>query len=242
MERGLPEIIKKAEEASKVSYTNRINFLYLGDHEVAELRFLTDADGLIKAKIHTLQEMTPKGMKYTKKYCTMDDLGTCSECAKGIAAKSFIYLWAYIFKVYHAAQNPKLDQYADAKKWSPVKLNDGKTYYVEEVNGPMVFRISIGQKQVYQNTLAGFARDYGTLIDRNYRISRTGKSLDTIYGITPLKESPMVDAIKDLYLPDLGDVIIGKVKSMSPQEEAKPENAEEELFGAEQSIPTEELF
>lgn len=246
MQKGLTDIIKHAEENTKVAYANRINFLYLGDHEIAELRFLTDAEDLIKAKVHTLQEMTPKGLKYTKRYCTMDDLGSCSECSKGITVKSFIYLWAYVFKVYHTVQNPKLEQYQDAKKWTPEKLRDGKTYFIEEINGPMVFRISVGAKQVYQNTLAGFARDYGTLIDRNYRVSRTGKSLDTVYSINPLKESTMPDGAKDLVLPDLGEVVIGKIKSFDQSEQvddSKPVNPEEELFGANGALlSTEQLF
>jgi hypothetical protein len=218
MEKGLAEVVKKSEERAAAFGKDRINFLFLGDHEIAELRFITDAEGLIKAKIHTLEEMSPKGKKFIKKYCTMDDVGTCVNCSAGAALKSFIYLWAYVLNVYHAVQNPKIADDADATKWTPIKLKDGKTYYVEAVNGPLVFRISMGQKGAYQNMIVGFARDYGTLCDRNYRISRSGTKLDTVYQLTPLKESPAPEAIKELKLPDLGDVITGKVKSFNQED------------------------
>jgi hypothetical protein len=143
--------------------------------------------------------------------------------------------------VYHTQQNPRLVEHQDATQYVPKKLGDGKTYYVEEVNGPLVFRISVGAKQVYQNTLAGFARDYGTLCDRNYRITRTGKSLDTVYTINPLKETPIPDAIKQLVLPDLGDVITGKIKSFDQQDEAvKESDPTTELFGSEPTSPMDE--
>jgi hypothetical protein len=221
MEKGLAEVIKKSDERAAAFGKDRINFLFLGDREIAELRFITDAEGLIKAKIHTLEEMSPKGKKFRKKYCTMDDIGTCVNCSAGAPLKSFIYLWAYILNIYHTTQNPKAAE-ADSVKWTPIKLKDGKTYYVEAVNGPLVFRISMGHKGAYQNMIVGFARDYGTLCDRNYRISRTGKELDTVYQLTPLKESPAPEAIKELKLPDLGDVITGKVKSFN-QEDAPAE-------------------
>jgi hypothetical protein len=221
MQKGLHEIQEQAEKDALEFSKSRINFVTLGDKEVAELRFLTDSDGVIKAKIHTVTEMTPKGTRFRKKYCTMQDLGSCVYCSNGDSIKSFIYLWAWVYNIFHTQQNPKLEQYQDATKWTPVKLGDGKTYYRDTINGPMVFRISVGQKGVYQNTITGFARDYGSLIDRTYRFSRTGKELDTTYNITPLKESPMpaelIDAMKTL--PDLGDVITGKVKTFGQAEE-----------------------
>jgi hypothetical protein len=242
MEKGLKEIQEQAEKDAIEFSKNRINFVSLGDREVAELRFLTDSEDLIKAKIHTITEMTPKGKRFRKKYCTMQDLGSCTYCSQGDGLKSLIYLWSWVFMIYHTQQNPKLAQYQDAVKWTPVKLGDGKTYYKETINGPMVFRISVGQKGAYQNMIIGFARDYGTLTDRNYRFSRTGKELDTTYNITPLKESPMpeeaVEAMKAL--PDLGDVITGKVKRFGQDEETPTEETMPGDFGDIGQAPLEE--
>jgi hypothetical protein len=213
MQRGLKDIVEQAEKDAQNFSKNRINYVGLRDKELVELRFLTDSEGLIKAKIHTVQETTPKGPRYRKKYCTMQDIGSCVYCSKGDSIKSNIYLWAWVYTVYHAQQNSRLETNPNADKWQAVKLNDGKTYYKETVNGPMVFKISVGQKGVYQNTIVGFARDYGTLIDRNYRVSRTGSNLDTTYNLVPLKEGPMPDELAECMrtLPDLGDVITGKI-------------------------------
>jgi hypothetical protein len=243
MEKGLKEIQEQAEKQAAEFSKNRINYISLGDREVAELRFLTDADNLIKAKIHTLTEMSTKGPRYPKKYCTMQDIGTCTYCSQGAALKSFIYLWAWVYAIYHNKQNPKLDQYQDAIKWEPVKLGDQKTYYKETVNGPMIFKTSMGQKGAYQNMIIGFARDYGSLIDRNYRFSRTGKELDTVYQLTPGKESPMPDELTEARktLPDLGDVIIGKVKSFSEEEDVPMSEADKD-FEKLESASKEDIF
>jgi hypothetical protein len=239
MEKGLKAIQEQAEKQSQEFAKNRINYLAIGDKEVAELRFLTDADGVIKAKIHTITEMTPKGKQFRKKYCTMQDIGSCTYCSAGEDIKSFIYLWAWVVAVYHTQQNPKLEKYADATKWAPVKLGDGKTYYKDTINGPMVFRSSVGNKGMYQNMLTGFARDYSSLIDRNYKYSRTGKELDTTYSLTPMKEAAlseeMIACMKSL--PDLGDVISGKVTKFGQEDE--PMSAAGEAFASE-ATPEEE--
>lgn len=232
MQKGINEIEKKSAEVEAMASGNRIQFLSLKDKEIVYFRWLTTAEDLIKARIHTQEEMTPKGKRYPKIYCTLDDLGACEGCTKGIPFKTYIYLWAWVYNIYHANQNPRLNEHPEQEnlQWKPVKLpGDQRTYFKQEVNGPMIFKITPGAKNVYQNLIIKFSGTYGSLNDRDYQMSRAGGGLDTTYTIMPVKEGPLPAGAVGLDLPDLGEVIKGKKKTFGDEASVDgnaPANAE----------------
>lgn len=218
MQKGIQEIEQKQKEIESLYQGNRIGFISLKDREYVEFRWLTTSEELIKAKIHTVTEMTPKGVKYLKKYCTLDETGACEYCVKNITFKTFIYLWAWVYNIYHTQQNPRLNDHPEdvTLQWVAGKANDGKVYYKQEVDGPMVFKISQGAKSIYQKQILELSRD-NELNDRDYRMTRSGKDLDTTYTIKAKKEGPMPAGVETLVLPDLGDVVRGKIRSFGQE-------------------------
>jgi hypothetical protein len=210
---GLNQIKNKVNETQNFSNENRIRRLVIQDGETAILRFLTDGDGVVLAYLHELEEMSVKGKKYVRKYCTKDTLGTCEYCTGGDKPKGFMYLWAYVYSILHAKQNPALDVDENAKRWQPLKVGS-QTFYKEEVDAPLIFMTKVGRKNVYRNMITNYWSEYNnTLCDRDYKWSRVGAGLDTTYALTPkdpTKMSKEVAAIDVSSLIPLPDYITGK--------------------------------
>jgi hypothetical protein len=222
MLKGLEEILKKTEETAQMMDSgDRIRKLYIQDKEVALLRFISDADEVFRAPMHRVKMVAPSGKEYNKwVYCTQATTGACPHCSGGDKPKNMLYLWSWVYAIMHIGQNPRLEESSDAPRWQPVKQGT-QTFYKEEVNGPMVFSISVGRGGSYVNKLVNFSKEYGSLCDRDYKLSRTGKSLDTIYELLPKdpsKKSKEVAAVTLETLPSLQDYIMGKNISMHPED------------------------
>jgi len=222
--KGIRDIKKKADEIAAYRSKDRIKYINLRPNESATLRFLTDGDDLISAQFHNVQEMTPKGNFWTKKYCTND--GTCKYCAEGLANSENLFLWAYCYSISHTQQNPALETNAEAQKWVRTKQPDGSFVYLEAVNAPRVFRTTVGAKGAYKNNLIQLYNTHGTFLDRDYKLSRVGNGLDTTYSLNATKEGAMTDEIKKVRaeLPRLADVVSGKVTSFTAEAEEETES------------------
>jgi hypothetical protein len=221
--KGIGSISKKSEEAQSNSSKDKIKYVTLKDKESAMLRFLTDSDEIISAEFHTYKEMTPQGEYTRTKYCP--DTRECQKCAEGNPTKEMLFLWAYLYYILHPAQNPALDNDPTAAKWERVTIG-GKAAYKEIINDVRVFRTGVGKDNKYRGALVGFAQDYGTFLDRDYRYTRTGEKLNTTYDIIPQNPKPVDDKIKALIssLPDLSKVVTGEIYAFnqSAREEVAP--------------------
>jgi hypothetical protein len=238
MLKGMDVIKEKTQEAQASSGKNRVRWLQIKEGEVALLRFLTDKEDIIQAEMHSAKKITPKGEYYIKVYCKMQDNQPCEHCAGGLSKGPMYFLWAYVYEIFHKAQNPKLAQYPDADKWERVTVKD-VPYYKETVNGPMIFRTGPGKDQKYKNMLVNFSDEYGTLCDRDYKWLRTGGSKETtdysLISKDPKKITKEVVEVRDS-IPELGDVVSGKVNSLSSEENTSETEkeatapAEDDLF------------
>ena len=79
---------------------------------------------------------------------------------------------------------------------------------------------------MYRNAITGFWQEYGTLGDRDYKWSRNGAGLDTIYTLTPkdpTKKSKEVAEFTLETLPSITDYIVGNPTSMEAISEPKEE-------------------
>lgn len=222
MLKGMTSIKEKAQEAQANSGKNRVRWLNLAEGDVALLRFITDKEDIIEAEMHSAKRMTPKGERFSKVYCKSQDNQPCELCAQGVSSSPMYFLWAYVYEIMHRQQNPRLAQFPDAQKWERVVVKD-VPFYKETVNGPMIFKTGPGKDKKYKNMLVNFSDEYSTLCDRDYKWLRTGSTKETTdYSLMPKDAKKAIKevaaAAKDL--PDLGDVISGKVKSLDNAEVA----------------------
>jgi hypothetical protein len=222
---GLDEIRDKVADTESMYEGTRIKKLMINDGETAILRFITDGADVILAHMHEMEEVGPKGKRFVKRYCTKEDTGVCEHCSGGDKPKGFLYLWSFVYSIIHARQNPQLDINQNAPRWQPIKIGS-QTFYKEEVNYPMVFATKVGKKSMYRNAITGFWQEYGTLGDRDYKWSRNGAGLDTIYTLQPkdpTKKSKEVAEFTLETLPSITDYIVGNPTSMETTNGTKEE-------------------
>lgn len=226
MLKGLKELKEKTEQAKQYASEDRIRLLYLGDGEHARVRFLTDVDDIIEAGMHELEEISPRGKRYVKRYCSREDTGNCQNCNDGNIPKKTLFLWAYVYEIMHKTQNPALESDVNASRWPQVKSPGGGVYYKEEVDGVRAFRTKRGKSNSIQDAFINYADEYGTWCDRDYKWSRSGKSMDTTYSLAPKEPSKMTKDIKEVQkgLPNLADYVTGKIFSFNPETEEEVES------------------
>ena len=230
MIKGLEEILEKTQENSNLADGERIRRLTLRDGESALIRFISDGNEVVKAYMHNIEKDTPRGRRFVWQYCTKNESAVCATCSSGSIPKGMLYLWAFVYTILHKTQNPRLEEDADAERWAVTKVGNN-TFYKEEPNKPMIFSLSVGRANIYQNKLIGFWQENGTLTDRDYKFTRSGAKLDTIYDLIPkdkAKKSKEVAAFSLDNLPAVSDFVTGKNYSMAPTgdgEEAVEENS-----------------
>lgn len=226
IEKGLRDIQTKAEEAAKISSSGGkwIPFLRLREGEFAEVRVWTPIDEIIQLRQHKIKMQSPKtGLDiWRRKICTKVP-GTDNECAycnSGSKATRAIFMWAYVFDIYHTSQNKKLNSDPDAEKWESKKVG-GETFYVQNFNAPMILMLPPGQKGALRSQLIEYDTEYGSIDDRNYRIKRSGNGLQTTYTVIPKKPTDLEQEVMDkmLDLPDLTEVALGKIMTYDKKDE-----------------------
>jgi hypothetical protein len=194
--KGLKEIQEKTAEAVDLASQNRAKYLYLGDGDSAMFRFIDDEE-IVQAKIHEYKEMTPMGENHKKTYCSESLTGTpCKWCASGNIAKGVYIFLVYVYHIVHKNQNPKLNTDSNATKWEVVKQG-AQTFYKEDVNEIRTLRIKFGKDSYLKNAILQFAGEYTTLCDRDYRFTRTGAGLKTLYSFVPKDPSKVSQKVLD---------------------------------------------
>jgi len=241
--RGLNEIERKTRETQAIQSQDRIRTLYLRDGDASLIRFLTDVDGVIAADFHTIEEISPRGKRFRKVYCLLADTGMCPHCSAGNIPRELIFLWTYVYQILHKQQNPALEIDSYAERWAQSKFGN-KIMYKENVNQIRLFRTSPGRANYIKNSIIEFANEYSTLCDRDYKWSRSGSQLDTVYSLIAKYDSEMPEELKQLQqnLPDLADVVMGKVISFATGGKQIQEEMEKLKEGESELIPSKELF
>ena len=218
MLRGIDNIERETQETAAIGSGDWIKTLKIKDGDIALLRFVTDKDNLIRAKFHDVKKVTPRGEFNVPVYCAFEDTKMCPNCSSGLVPYNTVNLWAYVYYILHKSQNPNIQAGSNEGIWPQAK--QGKSIlYKEEIGTFMWFRTKYGYQGRYRQMFVDFANEYNTLCDRDYSWSRAGATrTNTNYSLMPKKEGKLVlpdgvMAIKDL--PDLGEVVCGKIRTFS---------------------------
>jgi hypothetical protein len=238
--KGLKEIQEKSAEAPSYSNQNRINYLYLGDGEFSNIRFIRD-DEIIQTKIHEYEELTPNGKKYRKAYCAknLNDI-PCKWCAAGNIPKNVYVALVYVGSIIHKNQNPELNNNPSAPTWETLKQGT-KVMYREDVNDIRVLRVKFGKDSYIKTMLLEFAEEYGTLCDREYKFTRKGEGLKTMYSFTPKDPSEESEEFKKAKTNSISieEILIGPKKD---NQEVVEESIEDTDDGSIVNTDLEDLF
>lgn len=235
--------------------------LSLKDGDVALFHYLADGgedDPLCDAaKFHSVDAISQKTQKaYAKEvfcertYDNPEDPPSDCECcsgAHGLSAQKLkmqfgIWIWCYC--ILHKV-NP------DKQNWEQVPFQ-GKTYYKETVEAPIVWKRGPGKDQIHIQQVSLVRNMQGTLNKSDFIVTRTGSTMqDTVYkpdvlegkAGTELNEEqraiiPKLPSIRDLFRgkakwPDdgtsFGDEMIPQGESLADMLENKP--AKNKVFG-----------
>lgn len=234
--KGLKDIISKSAEQAEASSTPRTNYVYIGDGETALIRFIND-DEIIQTKIHEYEEVNPQGKKYRKAYCIQNLTGeTCKWCAAGNYPKNAYVASVYVYYIVHKKQNPQLEKDDKAVKWEVVKQGV-QTLYKENVGEIRLLRVKFGKDSYLKTAIMKFVDEYSTLVDRDYRFSRTGGDKTTVYSFVPRDKSEasaaVIEAAKNAI--PLTDILTGKKASTAagtPEtvSDSEPASVDEDIF------------
>ena len=219
MLKGLKSIKEKSDQTQQIAFKDRIRNLYLKDGEYAVIRFLTDTDSIIEAKIHEITKTTENGPRYEKHYCTKEDIGQCQDCQEGNIPANMMFFWTYVSHIMHKTQNPRLERDENAPRWQQKKVGS-TVYYEEDVAGPMILRCKRGKDGYLRKKFLNIDEENGTWCDRDYKWSRSGGGINTVYdllGKDPSKLAKEIKAVKD-ELPELASVVSGKITSFNSEE------------------------
>lgn len=160
-------------------------FLKLADGESVTLRFLQELDEAGKnyssdrgELIGFYEHMDPED--YTKAFkCTAETEGRCAGCERVPANK----------------------------KWrAKGRLLGNVMVRGKEGDEVKIFATGLSSKGLAP-TLVEYASDYGTLCDRDYKLTRRGEGINTTYTLLPRDVSAFVKGDKDAELIDLNGVV-----------------------------------
>lgn len=196
-----------AAEASKGTQFAKTHFFSIDDGESAIVRFTVDMDDWIVVDQHGNVKTRPRPDSLEKDAKWPDHMGAV--CRKDTAFGDMFkdcYVCDSIPKPNGKPNRPsgrswglgclreevkedgRVVGYRDQKRMVATIGADGKPTGEEKPEKAIVV-FNMGFKN-FLVTLRGYAEAYGTLLDRDYRIKRTGTELDTTYTIIPLDPIP----------------------------------------------------
>jgi hypothetical protein len=210
MPRGYKQYEEKRQAAAEGAGGSGIYGLkLLEDQESCKIRFLTDHEDIYWDWFHRKMENGEfRGMKI----CPRSLGNACEDCQAAKVGddkrKASMQVLAWVFEFEHYYTEPKEDR----KK---VQLG-AATRYMKVVNEPKLFRYAGAHMKAIEPTITR----KGTLIDRDYEWIRAGKKGDNKpqYTLEQSGEpSDLTDELQTLALalPDLEDVALGRVTSLS---------------------------
>jgi len=175
------------------------------DGEVAVFRILTDDP--LDCDMHNMYDSAVGGRPEWK-LCQRPD--PCEHCDKEIPRSRMFYFWVWLQRILHPTP-------AEDGSWEPMKIGN-RTYYVEEVNYPHIFKRTFGRGNANWNAFKSIYDNFGTWKDRPFTWRRNGqrKNINTTYALTGLDKEPLSKEIAEMAgkLPSLESIVTGKVTSL----------------------------
>lgn len=211
------EAAKEAASKSGGSAFARTHFFGIKDGERAVVRLLTDYNDWLVVSQHSMVPTRPAPADFTGNWpasntavCRKDVAFTgvyadCFVCdhvqIKGKPAKAVQRSWALAVLREEVTEGGRLVGYRDQVR-KVAEMRDGKPTGVE-IEEKAIVVINMAYNNFF-NALEGYSSIYGTVLDRDYLIKRTGGGLDTQYQIVPLDPITLADGRRfDLREPDL---------------------------------------
>lgn len=199
-----------AEEAQKAAKTTssfaRTHFLSLKDGERALVRFITDAPDWLVVAQHSMVPTRPAPQGYQGQWpqvntavCRRDVafIGMYADCyvcdhvtIKGKASKPSQRQWALAVLREEVMEGGRVVGYRDQVR-KIAEMKDGQPTG-NEVEEKAIVVLNYGYKNFF-SVLDGYHSIYGTVLDRDYIVKRSGAELDTMYSIIPLDPITMSD-------------------------------------------------
>jgi hypothetical protein len=224
------EAVRKAQkevEKRKASGGGSDNFYLKYDKDSALIRFLNDGNDMVAGQFHRIKKMSSRGKQYWDSvYCIgEDECDYCNGNDPDQMAKSFGFaIWVWVYEKYHEEQ---LDEDWEARKMA------GELRYVEPINKPMLLRHGYNMSII----VTGLYTKYGSLVDRDYEITRLGTGLDTKYSILPEDKSKRKSEVKKAMdsigeeggLPTLEEAVMATVKKDEDSIDTE-ESEDDEVF------------
>jgi len=194
-----------AEEANKFTSFNREKFFSLADGDSCYVRFVTDENEWITVDQYAFLPTKPAPADFSGTWpksmpavsrsdpafanvYSNDYVAEFMRDEKGVPYKTTARSWAYACMREQVIENGRVSGYRDKTREVSFE-RDGKT--VTETIKDIVI-INMGWKNFF-SPLKGFARAYGTVVDRDYWIERRGSGVSTTYSIVPMDAIPGYD-------------------------------------------------
>lgn len=209
---------KEAASKSSGSSFARTHFFGIKDGERAVVRFLTDATDWLVVAQHSMVTTRPAPADFKGNWpqantavCRRDVAfsGMYSDCyvcdhvqgKGGKPSKPVQRQWALAVLREEVTDGGRVVGYRDQVR-KVAEMRDGQPTGVE-VEEKAVVVINMAYNNFF-SALDGYAGIYGTVLDRDYLIKRTGGGLDTTYQIVPIDPITLSDGRRfDLREPDL---------------------------------------
>jgi hypothetical protein len=178
--------ITNIEEAAKRFGSGESRFLKIADGDSVTIRFLQELDTGDKnydekhgTAVGIFEHLNPEDFSQSF-LCSREDEGRCLGCEKASVEKKWRPRGRLLINVL-------------------IRGNKGEESKVK------ILSTGIGNKGLTP-TLVEFAKEYGTLCDRDYRLKRNGEGLKTSYTLLPREVSAVTKAELSLELIDFADV------------------------------------
>jgi len=183
--RGVLKGAAAIKEAIEKGPKGTSRFLKLADGESVTLRFLQELDETGKnyeegrgLAVGFYEHLHPETFASFK--CTMDDEGRCAGCERVPSNKRLRARGRLLINVL-------------------IRNKNGG----DEVR---IFGTSLSSRGLAP-TLVEFADDYGSLCDRDYKLTRRGESINTTYTLLPREVTPLSKEEKSVELIDLSEIV-----------------------------------
>ena len=208
-----------------------VTFRIVSEHNEERARELGLHSHLISADFHRHEALSSKGRKYfTSTICGLEEdedgmlHGHCELCDGDIRRSLQFMVWVWVFSIMHKKQNSDVNN-----PWKAVKVG-AMQMYEEPVNKFMIWQDGYYSQQALESRIDFF----DSITDRNYRRIRRGAPGDRKATYELINGDPS-DIPADILessreLPDLFEVALGNVRTMSGAvEEKKEEGAYEDV-------------
>jgi len=180
---------------------------------------------LISGNFHRVEKRGGSGkVIFQNVLCALDEgadgelTGECQHCEEEIRRPVQFMVWVWVYGIYHRTQssNPKV-------QWRRGKLGAQKVY-LETVDKFMVWQDGYFMTQALEDRISR----YGSLTDRDYRVTRHGvrgttKVIRELEALDPSEMDPEI-LEESASLPSLDGIATGAITTMDGSETERPDD------------------